>query len=225
MTAYAPQTGGVAYYMQDQIKALPDWVMSERYDIDARIAEEDRVDWQNPAEQKVMLQSMLQTMLVERCKLAVHREVKQSAVYSMVVAKGGPKVKETDPTVEHPRGMKLPDGGVIVLSNGGRGFYGVSMASFASGLSEMMINSPPVQDKTGLTGKYDIVLTFRFVSKLFESERQSGPSASDPGASIASDPAAAINSLLQDQFGLKLVPVKGPVETLVIDHIERPTPN
>ena len=61
-----------------------------------------------------MLQAMLQAMLAERCKLTVHREVKEAAVYSLVVAKDGPKFKETDTTVDHPDGMKLPWGGVLV---------------------------------------------------------------------------------------------------------------
>jgi uncharacterized protein (TIGR03435 family) len=96
MTAYVPQVGGTAMYGQDQVKGLPDWFMSERYDIDARIADEDRVEWQKPESQKVMLQAMLQAMLAERCKLAVHREVKEVGVSSLVVAKGGPKFKETE---------------------------------------------------------------------------------------------------------------------------------
>ena len=81
LTAYVPQVGGTAFYSpQDQIKGLPDWLMSERYDIDARIADEDRAEWQKPDAQKAMLQSMLQAMLVERCKLTMHREVKETGV-------------------------------------------------------------------------------------------------------------------------------------------------
>ena len=77
LTAYVPQVGGAAFYnFQDQIKGLPDWLLSDGYDIDARIADEDRVEWQKPESQKVMLRAMLQALLADRCKLAVHREVK-----------------------------------------------------------------------------------------------------------------------------------------------------
>jgi hypothetical protein len=78
LTAYVPQVGGAAFYTIDQIKGLPDWMMSDGYDIDARIADEDRTEWQKPEMQKVMLRAMLQAMLAERCKLAVHRELKET---------------------------------------------------------------------------------------------------------------------------------------------------
>jgi uncharacterized protein (TIGR03435 family) len=219
LTAYVPQVGGATFYSpQDQIKGLPDWLMRERYDIDARIAGEDRAEWQKPESQKVMLQAMLQAMFAERCKLAVHREVKEVGVSSLVVAKGGPKFKETDPTVEHPDGMKLPWGGVMAFSNGAMSFYGATMASFASMMSSFGNGGRPIQDKTGLTGKYDITLKLGdMMMGPAQGEQQSATAASDPGASIT--------SLLQEQLGLKLESAKGQVETLVIDHMERPSEN
>ena len=167
LTAYVPQVGGTAFYNpQDQIKGLPDWFMGERYDIDARIADEDRVEWQKPEMQKSMLQAMLQAMFAERCKLTAHREVKDTGVSSLVVAKGGPKFKETDRTVEHPDGFKLPWGGTMVMDlfngNGKLSFYGASMASIRVDhvvVGESVGNKS--QDKTGLTGKYDYHLEVR----------------------------------------------------------------
>src|ERR1035437_9572037 len=117
ITANVPRVGGASFSYEDQIKGLPAWVINERYDIDARIADEDRAEWQKPEAQKTMLQSMLQAMLVDRCKLAVHREIKEAAVYSMVVAKGGVKFKETDPTVDHPGGIKLSYGPELVFTS------------------------------------------------------------------------------------------------------------
>jgi uncharacterized protein (TIGR03435 family) len=211
-TAYTPQVGAAESYGIDQLKGLPDWI-NERYDIDARIADEDRAEWQKPESQKVMLQAMLQAMFADRCKMVVHREVKEVAVYSLVVAKGGPKFKETDPTVEHPGGIKLPWGGVVIPSASGLSFYGTSMASFASFISNL---GRPVQDKTGLTGKYDIALKPPAPSGPAPGEQQDGPTASDPGFGV--------DSALSD-LGLKLEPGKGQVETLVIDHMERPSEN
>ena len=217
LAAYVPQTGGATFYGLDQIIGRPDW--SERYDIGARISDEDRTAWQNPAEQKVMLPAMLQAMLAERCKLAVHREVKEGAVISLVLAKGGPKFKETDPTVEHPAGYKLPGGAeeVMTFTKDGmsRNMYGISMASLASMLS--MSVGRPVQDKTGLTGKYDITMKEPAPSGSAQGEQQDGTAASDPGGS-------ASYSMVND-LGLKLEPAKGQVETLVIDHMERPSEN
>ncbi|MGP8259219.1 MAG: TIGR03435 family protein [Acidobacteriaceae bacterium] len=214
LTAYVPQVGGAAFYTIDQIKGLPDWMMSNGYDIDARIADEDRTEWQKPEMQKVMLRAMLQAMLAERCKLAVHREIKDASVYSLVVGKSGIKFKETDPTVEHPDGQKMPFGGVLVgHGEDGMSFYDTSMASFASLLSSWANGGRPVQDKTGLTGKYDFTLKF---GKQDESADDADLGISPLGEMILS----GLNNL-----GLKLDSEKGQVETLVIDHIERPSEN
>jgi uncharacterized protein (TIGR03435 family) len=219
-TAYTPQVGAAESYGIDQLKGLPDWI-NERYDIDARIADEDRAEWQKPESQKVMLQAMLQAMFADRCKMVVHREVKEVAVYSLVVAKGGPKFKETDPTVEHPGGQTMPFGGVLVgHGEDGMSFYDTSMASFASLLSSWANGGRPVQDKTGLTGKYDFTLKF---GKTSADEQQDESAAADPrggGTPLGSLVLSGLNSV-----GLKLDSEKGQVETLVIDHMERPSEN
>ena len=215
MTAYVPQIGGAVFYSDDQIKGFPVWMMTERYDINARIAEEDRAEWQNPALQKVMLQAMMRALLEDRCKMVVHREVKEAAVYSLVVGKNGPKFKPTNPDVAHPGGEALPWGGTVVFSNSGVSLYGTSMASLASILSQMLNMHRPILDKTGLTGRYDIVLKNPEMGAPPVAQ-QSGPSASDPSDSF---------SWVSESTGLKLESTKAPAETLVIDHIERPSEN
>jgi uncharacterized protein (TIGR03435 family) len=80
------------------------------------------------------------------------------------------------------------------------------MASFVPYIAMRMNVGRPIQDKTGLTGKYDLVM-----------KRQD-----DMGS--ASDPDSAMRSILND-LGLKLESTKGQVETLVIDHMERPSEN
>lgn len=221
-TAYVPQVGGAAFYSPGQVKGLPDWAGSERYDIDARISDADRSAWQNPAKQKVMLRSMLQAMLVERCRLAVHREIKDASVYSLVVGNSGIKFKETDPAVDPPSGTKLPWGGVVVNSSDGRSmsFYGTSMASLASLLSNILSGMGQlvgtVQDKTGLTGRYDYVIKFPPIEPRGQGDAQ--------GAFTAPDPSSVAFTAVE-ALGLKLEKGKGQVETLVIDHIERPSEN
>ncbi len=219
-TAYVPLTPGSAFYSPGQIKGLPGWANTETYDIDARISEEVHAAWQNHAEQKIMLRSMLQSMLVQRCKLAVHREVKEAPVYSLVVGNSGIKFKETDPTAEPPSGQKLPWGGVLVSSREAMRMYGASMASLASLLSNIVSGmgqfDATVQDKTGLTGRYDFVIKFPPIEPPGQADAQSSLPASDP-SSVAFIAAAAL--------GLKLEKSRGQVETLVIDHIERPSEN
>ncbi|MGA1984264.1 MAG: TIGR03435 family protein [Acidobacteriaceae bacterium] len=200
LTAYTPQIGGALAYAPDQVKGLPEWVTNERYDVDARVADADRPAWQNPVAQKQMLQSMLQSLLAERFRLVVHREVREASVSSLVVAKGGPKFKQTDPTAKPSDGFRMPDGGIEVTRQDGLGFYGTSMANFASFLVGWN-RGGAIQDKTGLTGRYDIILKF---------------APSEPGDEVLS----ALPSL-----GLKLDTQKSQVETLVIDHIERPSEN
>jgi uncharacterized protein (TIGR03435 family) len=215
MSAYVPQIGGPLFFSDDQIKGFPVWMMTERYDISARIAEEDRAEWQSHASQKVMLQVMMRALLEDRCKMVVHREVKEAAVYSLVVGKKGPKFRETNPDVAHPGGEALPWGGIVVFSNRGVSLYGTSMASLASILSQMMNMHRPILDKTGLTGRYDIVLK--------EPEMGAPPVAQQSGSS-ASDPSDSF-TWVSESTGLKLESTKGQVETLVIDHMERPSSN
>jgi uncharacterized protein (TIGR03435 family) len=218
ITAYIPQTGAAAF-MGDQIKGLPDWVMRDAYDIDAKVSEEDMAEWQKPASQKTMLPAMMQSLLEDRFKLAVHREIKDELVYLLTVGKGGPKFKESDPTVEHPDGTKLPWGGVLVQSKGAPTLYDTSMASLATLLSSLGGQGAgrQIEDKTGLTGRYDITIK--------PPDMGPPPTPGDAGgAALASDPTSMLFTLVEG-LGLKLESGKQPVETLVIDHIERPSEN
>ena len=218
MMAYVPQDVGTVAFREEDIKGYPSWVTTERYDIDARVSEADLTDWQNPAKQPAMLRAMLQEMFVERCKLVVHREIKEGDVYALVVAKGGPKLKETNPDETPPPGIELPGGGVVVNNpSNGLILYGVSINSFVSFVSSTLNPDRRIEDKTGLAGRYDIVLSTPHSSvDSAPSEQKDGLSASDPGPTLYS---------FFRRFGLELESAKGSTETLVIDHIERPSPN
>lgn len=205
LRAYVPLTNQQGYYTMDRIKGAPDWVTADRYNIDAKVSDADLAEWQKPDSQKVMLPSMLQTFLADRTKLQVHRETKESTVFNLVPGKGGVKFKETAPDAAVPAGISLPAGGTLVPGNGRTlKFYGATMASLAQVLSNFV--GYPVQDKTGLTGKYD-----------FELEREEQPDGAPPNPG---PPAYAVDAL-----GLHLDKSKSVVDTLVIDHIERPTEN
>jgi uncharacterized protein (TIGR03435 family) len=212
--AYVPETGAT-FYTTEQVLGLPDWTGSETYEIHAKVREADLAEWQNPSKQPAMLQFMLQAMLIDRCKIAVHRDTKEVSVLALVSGKSGPKYKESIPGRPHASGIPLPGGGVIVPEDGGKTLhvYAAPMSSFASLLSNLA--KQPVQDKTGLTGKYDIVIPNLAMLGAMAPRQDSG---------AAPDPGPTIFSIVED-LGLKLESTKGRVETLVIDHIERPTEN
>ena len=211
LDAYIPQTGGIAKFMYNQVQGLPDWSMKERYEIDAKVSEADLAEWKKPGAQSAMLPVMLRAMLEDRLKLAVHRDVKEVPVYALTVGKNGPKFKETNPAETH-EGMVFPNGNGTLVSDGRTmHLYAASMTALASMLSNWA--GRPVQDKTGLTGRYDLQMAN---PEMPAAGADAGAAPPDPGASVIT---------LMDDLGLKLVPAKGQVETLVIDHMERPSEN
>jgi uncharacterized protein (TIGR03435 family) len=215
MTAFVPQNGA-AMFMPDQIKGLPDWATRDRYDIQARVADKDIPEWQKPAAQSAMLSSMLQATLADRCKLVAHREMKEAGVDLLVIGKGGPKFKETDPADPPPAGVTMPGGAIMVRSSNSLELYGTTMSFFATMLASMEGTGRQIEDRTGLTGRYNIVV------KSINSTRGTP---SNPGAGAeASDPGDPIVSGLRE-LGLKLSSSKARVETLLIDHIEKPSEN
>ena len=206
-------------YTPERIQGMQPWMTSDKYDIVAKVAPADVAEWQrqnNIKQKKVMMQAMLQAMLAERCKLAVHRIPAEIAGYALVAGKGGPKLKETKPGETMPSGIPLADGGVLVgATRGGtieNTYYGASMAELAHHLNGA---SPghPVEDRTGLSGRYDFVL-----KRIDMSEAQNG--------AVSLNAIPAPNDLWDlGALGLRLEPIKIPSETIVIDHIERPTEN
>ena len=222
----------------DRIAGAPDWVKgAERYDVVAKVGEADLADWQKPELRRTMLPAMLQTMLAERFGVVAHRETKEMQVYDLVVAKGGPKFKpaETVDAAElrqkHPRGGMMTGGGMAVQGPNGTQFYGISMAML--GQTELSTAAGrPVVDKTGLTGRYDLALPSWGLPPLPPGTSQPGsspplPEAAQPLTSPALQPEGgeSIFTVLPEALGLRLVPAKGQVETLVIDRVERPTEN
>jgi len=212
--AYALQTGGTEFYSPDQFIGTPAWLIGDddRYDVSAKIDESDLADWQNSTRQPVMLRSMLQSMLEDRLKLVVHRSTREAPVYLLVVGKKGAKFKQTDPSEIHPGARPMPGGGTLSREEKDDQmtvhYFGISIAQ----LARFVLGDAgrPIQDRTGLTGKYDVTI-----------ERPIPEGAGTPQVKPVETSAAEI----ANQLGLKLEPAKGQVETLVIDHVERPSPN
>ncbi|HEY4840211.1 MAG TPA: TIGR03435 family protein [Candidatus Acidoferrales bacterium] len=216
-----------------QISGAPSWLNSDRYDVDARMDSSvvDALEKLTVDERKVARRKMLQALLADRMKLVVHHDSKEVTIFSLVIAKNGPKLQESKPAVAPANGT----GG----SAGGRGSgLGMSMGSEEGMTTATFHDSPisyvaswlqanlrtPVLDKTELTGLYDFKLKW-----MPERNRSAVPSSDAPNGQPAvatSDPTGpTLMDAIQDQLGLKLEPGKGPVEVIVIDHIEKPSGN
>jgi uncharacterized protein (TIGR03435 family) len=141
-------------------------------------------------------QLMLQALLADRFALKVHHETKDLPIYELTVAKGGCKMKQTAPD---------SSGGNAVYSSGKITAHSVSVESLAVNLSFTV--GRVIVNKTGLEGGYDLTLEYA------------------PDGADASDKRPSIFTALEEQLGLKLVPAKGPVDVIVVDHVERPSEN
>ena len=221
----------------DQISG-PGWIESERYDIEAKVP---------PGATKAQFSLMLQNLLADRFKLALHKDAKEFSVYELTVAKDGLKMKPSppDPDFKPPaEGTRAGTGGLDrdgfpILLPGERavGHFGngmvrstyrmYSMPEFATGL-ESMINMATgtsafdpvhVMDSTGIAGQYDFKL--EFVGEMVLPGRAAQGTPADPGSAGPS-----LFTALEKQLGLKLEHHKQPLDVLVIDHVEKmPTSN
>ena len=186
------------------ISGGPSWVESDHYDIVAVTPGETRPDHDEQM-------SMLRSLLTQRFKLGFHREEKVFSIYELEVAKNGPKLKPTtaqpnDPVVVGP-GVVYPDPLKVVLP--GRN---ANMTSFVSILQRAILDRPVV-DKTGLSGRYDFDLEWA------PDETQFGGGLPTSTTAPTSPP---LFEAIQQQLGLRLEAVKGPVQALVVDTAAKP---
>jgi len=209
-----------------RLVGLPDWTRTERYDIRAKTS--------GPASRQEVL-AMLQTLLADRFSMKVHRETRDMDVYALVVAKpgglgtklqrvmvdcetnklasgSGPGLFPSDArppcgnTVSNAR--TVLDGGPSLVRNR---FAAVTMERVASAL---VSTARPVIDKTGLTGTFDVELEYL-------SQGVAPATTTDKEVLNGS----SLRDALRDQLGLELRPERDPVEYLVIDSLQRPTPD
>jgi uncharacterized protein (TIGR03435 family) len=213
------QAYGVADY---QIQGAPKWVNSEEFEIEAKMEESAAEELLKLGVNERLLQRrlMLQALLADRFKLRVRRETKQGPVYALVVAKKGPKLRESKP--DHFAGGHNEKG--ITIGGGRLTCYDAPLGPLIRQLSQQL--NRPVLDKTGLTGEYDFTLPWtpeEFQVSVFKyAEGNELPS---EGISSAEPAGPSIFTAIEEQLGLKLKTAKGPVEVLVVDHVEPPTPN
>jgi bla regulator protein blaR1 len=220
-----------AYSLQAfQIADAPGWTGSDHYRIEAK-SEHDA------PRAEVMLS--LQTLLEDRFRLRYHRETRDLPIYELSAARSGPKLSASkegecensaDPLAEPTGGRMAPPGRGpvppapcgsvgVALETGGARMFGrkVAMAEFVRVLS--MVLDRPVVDRTGVTETFGVRLDF-----LPDAATPVLPPP-PPDAASSDTMGPPIFTALQEQLGLKLESVKGPVEVMVIDHLERPSEN
>jgi uncharacterized protein (TIGR03435 family) len=164
---------------------------SVRYDVLAKSSKSAPEDEMRP---------MLQALLADRFKLALHRETRTLSVYAIVEAKGGHKMRPSQLT-KAEEGKQDSQGGNIVR--------GVSVEELAGEFADSRDFNTPVVDTTGLKGRFDFEINIRKHIPQFT------PGAPPP------DVLSIIQEALQQEIGLKLEPRKMPVEVLVIERIEK----
>ena len=208
MRAYNPQYSG--YWPLSKIQGAPAWVANDRYDINARVADADVEAWKEVLYQNSdLLHSALQSILKERCKLALHRTSIEAPYLDLVVSRQDAKLRDTIPGKAKPvpgKTSKVGQGFAIYEDQEIR-FAGVSMEEFAEFLTRMS-QDHPVQDKTGLAGRYDFTLPW-YDYRHYPNSEFSNP----------------LSRIQIKDVGLTLKPGKGPAYVFTIDHIERPDPN
>jgi len=195
-----------AYEMPEtRILDAPGWARSTMFNIEAAADPSIDAALRNLASDagRKQKERMVEALLADRFKLATHFETRELPIYNLVTAKGGPKLgdsKSQGTTVNHGRDHIEVEGSS-------------STALFAEELSKEV--GRPVADKTAITGRYHLTLKWT-------PDDAAGPS---PGSGAASDSGPSIFTALEEQLGLKLLPAKGPVQVLVIDHVEMPSAN
>jgi uncharacterized protein (TIGR03435 family) len=201
-------------YQVKNITAAPDWLDTERYDIAAKAIGKPSADEIN---------AMLRTMLRERLTLAAHIELREIAVYALEVARAShPGLKpvtldcdavrnERDAALRSNRPPATASNGAPLCGFTWAGAFnsgGMTMPEFVSRLD--FVAGRVVVDRTGLTGRYEFTLRFAPPGQ---------------GAAVRSDDAPDFFTAIQEQLGLRLRATRAPVDTLVIDHIDRPEEN
>ena len=228
-----------------QLAGAPDWSADTLFKIEAK------ADGNPDTEQ---MRVMLQFLLEERFKLRLHRETRETPVYLLVAAKGGHKLQpardeQGNPIVSLPppeqnqEKMKeqmrnvlsaskalpsMPPGslGMMIGPNGQAKLTAKAMAMerFAVQLSTMT-GGRKVIDKTGITGLYDIEISYAPDSQMMPQLVRQGPPGADGPVPVAEPTGPTIFTAIQEQLGLKLEADKTPLEYFVIDGVEKPSDN
>jgi bla regulator protein BlaR1 len=207
-----------------QLVDAPAWTRTERFDIDAKLEREPPIV---PDGELGERNFALQSLLAKRFKLVVHRETREAPLYAFVMAKPdrkpGPMLKQSvadcSPEAMPARIAATREGGALTcgaLVNDGRiRFGGRTMSQLAKTFSSLPYIGRGVVDRTGLTGKWQFELTYTPAPDQLPPLRPG----QDPPAFDPNGPSLFV--ALQEQLGLKLESIRGPMEFLVVDGVEK----
>jgi uncharacterized protein (TIGR03435 family) len=188
-----------------QIVDAPAWFATDKFDIDGVPDVEGRPN-------SKQLKQLIQSALTDRFQLKFHHDQKELAVYALTVAKGGPKLTETEHKPSDPVNFLYRKLGALTVTNS-------TMKDFCDGMQGSTLDKPAV-DHTGLTGRYDFTLNWTPDESQFEAMGGYKPPATeDPNAP------PALSTAMQEQLGLRFDAVKAPADVFVIDHAEKPSAN
>lgn len=198
----------------DQLSGGPDWINSDKYAIDAKIPDSTAAEWHKKYDAKKQaeeMQFMMRSLLADRFQLKISQQMKELPVFALVIAKGGPKISPSK-----------DDGSKSGSDGHNEGYVEINHVTDEpiSILMDILsrqaeIAGRKIVDETGLTGKYTYALKWT---------RERPPSDSDP-SDLPVSSAPLLWDALQDQLGLQLKSTKAAIDTVVIKHIEKPTPN
>jgi uncharacterized protein (TIGR03435 family) len=206
---------------QQPLAGGPAWIDSERYRIDAKA--------ERPANVEMMKGPMMQALLADRFQLKLHRATRETAVFELTVAKGGPRLQpaKTGACVvfdrNHPPLPQAPGhsqpvicGSVRKSPGGGFDIPGVTMAALCRQLTAYVDRE--IVDRTAIPGVFDVHLDLTPADLAFPDAPP------DPSSSFIPGDGRALAAALE-KLGLRLRPAKTTTEFLVIDHVERPSEN
>jgi uncharacterized protein (TIGR03435 family) len=189
-----------------QIVGAPDWTTKDRYDIDAV---PDVEGAPNPAQ----VRSMIRKLLTDRFQLKFHHDQREMSAFVLTVAKTGQKLTPTEMTGPLPGiGIMPATGGLSMMARN------ATIGDFTGFLQNLVLDRPVV-DRTGLTGKFDLKVTFLPDDTQFNGHSPVGKLADGV------EPAPSLSEAFLTQLGLKLTPEKTSVDVLAIDHVEKPSAN
>jgi bla regulator protein blaR1 len=186
-----------------QIEGGPKWADATRYDVDAVPGAHPQgtavtpQDWTN-------VRFEVQALLKDRFQLQLHRESRIAPIYSLAIAKGGIRSSVLSTTQSPQKGITAGQGTMLGEA--------ASMTQLSYKLSRLL--QRPVVNNTGLEGNFD-----------FKLEWTPDPGTSAPDGQPVDTSGPSIFSALQEQLGLRLEATKGPVDVLVIDHVDKPSGN
>ncbi|MGA8110922.1 MAG: TIGR03435 family protein [Acidobacteriaceae bacterium] len=185
------------FVLDDQILNLPGWAKSERFEIAAQMDPDTSAAFNKlPRDQRDrQWDRMMQSILTDRFRMQAHSETRRMPVYALMVAKNGPRLKPAAAgSADWSAGPGRIAGHLVDMS---------LLSTLLSGsLGRIVV------DRTGLTGHYDLTLTWT------PDDQQALP---DSGPSLI--------TALEEQLGLRLQATRAPAPVLVIDHIEKPSAN